>query len=668
MRAAICMRWLVCFPGTSAQAILARKVTEPPRSVRTVRSTVPEGVEQVVQRALATTAADRYATVEEFVEALMRGVTAPPRTTVSQRVLLGATVLAVLVGALVLGQRLRPAGVGATHPRTAIAVLPCENRTAEASQAYFASGLHDELLTQLAKVAALRVISRTSVLGYAQTAKPLDTIAAELGVGAVVECGVQVEGERLRASMRLIDVETEELLWAESYDRTLDDAFAIQSAVAQQIVGAVGAVLTPGEASVIETAPTDNPEAYRFYLQGEEYRRRSNALRQNLEIAQQLYEQALALDPDFALARARLSLVHGLMYQIRFDASAERFQRQREEAEAALRLNPDLPEAHMAMGRVHYVVREWRRALAEYTVALQGQPNDAEAWWQICSVHRRLGNWDEAVPACEQAAQLNPRDANLLEDGLGYTNWIIDRYAEAARAFDQALALTPDLHLAALTKGWVYLTWRGELDTLRAVLDRLPPDAKFERNPGSPAVWRAELFLWERQADSLLGLLATSRMHVVDAYHKFQPAALYAAWAHQLRGDPAAARAAFDAALMVADSALAAAPADDWRLHAARGLALAGLGRREEALREARRLEQDPVYREDAVFGPMVAEQRAQVLAQAGDARAALEEIERLLAGPSFWVSVPTLRLDPRWDLIRDHPRFQALLVEYAGR
>jgi serine/threonine-protein kinase len=639
------------FPGSSAQAILARKVTEPPRSVRTVRSTVPEGVEQVVQRALAT-----------------RGVTAPPRTTVPQHVLLGATVLAVLVGALVLGQRLRPAGVGAPHPRTAIAVLPCENRTTEDSQAYVASGLHDELLTQLAKVAALKVISRTSVLGYAQTAKPLDTIAAELGVGTVVECGVQVEGERLRASMRLIDVATDELLWAERYDRTLDDVFAIQSTVAQQIVGAVGAVLTPGEAQAIAAEPTDNREAYRLYLQGEEYRRRTIGLRQNLEIAQRLYEQALVLDPDFALARARLSQVHGFMYQLRFDASAARFQQQREEAEAALQLNPDLPEARIAMGHVHYVVGEWQQTLAEYTIALEGLPNDAEAWWRICSVHRRLGNWDEAVTACERAAQLNPRDAFIFDDGLGYTNWMLDRYAEAARAFDQALTLAPDLHTAALTKGWVYVTWRGELDTLRAVLDRLPPDATFERNAGSPPVWRAELFLWERQADSLLGLLATSRMHVVDLYILFRPAALYAAWAHQLRGDPAAARAAFDAALVVVDSALAAAPADDWRLHAARGLALAGLGRREEALREARRLEQDPVYREDAVMGPMVAEPRAQVLAQAGEARAALEEIERLLAGPSYFVSVHTLRLDPRWDPIRDHPRFQALLVEYAGR
>ncbi|MHC4769656.1 MAG: protein kinase domain-containing protein, partial [Planctomycetota bacterium] len=656
------------FTGPTTPAVIARQLVDPPPSIRTVRPTVPVEVEQSVLKALAKVPVDRYETAGGFVEALTRGETAPPRTTVPQRLLLGATVLALLVGALVLGQRLRPGGVGATHPRTAIAVLPFENRTADESQAYFASGLHDEVLTQLFKVEALTVTGRTSVMSYVGTTKSLSTIAAELGVGTIGEGSVQVEGERLRVNVRLIDAATGENLWAERYERTLDDAFAIQSTVAQQIVGAVGAALTPGEASAMETAPTDNPEAYRFYLQGEEYRRRSTALRQNLEIAQQLYEQALALDPDFALARAGLSGVHGGMYWFQYDPSTARVEWQRAEAEAALRLNPDLPEAHFAMGHVHYVAREWQRALAEYTIALEGLPNDAEAWWWICSVHRRLGNWDEGVPACEQAAQLNPRDAKYWEDGLGYTYWILGRYAEAARAFDQALALAPDLHLAALTKGWVYLTWRGELDTLRAVLDRLPPDAKFERNPGSPAVWRAELFLWERQADSLLGLLATSRMHVVDAYHKFQPAALYAAWAHQLRGDRAAARAAFDTALVVADSALAAAPADDWRLHAARGLALAGLGRREEALREARRLEQDAVYREDAVFGLMVAEQRAQVLAQAAEAQAALEEIERLLAGPSFWVSVPLLRLDPRWDPIRDHPGFQALLVEYAGR
>jgi serine/threonine-protein kinase len=659
------------FPGTSAQAILARKVTEPPRAVRTVRRTVPEGVEQVLQRGLATAPADRYATPQEFVEALQQGVAAPPTgaTTVAQRVLLGLTLVVVLAGALVLGQWLRPGGTGSSHPRTAIAVLPFENRTADASRAYFASGLHDELLTQLAKVAALKVISRTSVMSYVGTTKPLSVIADELRVGSIVEASVQVEGERLRVNVRLIDVASDESLWAEGYERTLDDAFAIQSAMAQQIVGAVGAALTEDEASAIGAAPTDDPEAYRLYLQGEEYRRRPGFRREELEIARQLYERALTLDPAFALARARLSEVHGEMYQFGYDPSAERVERQRAEAEAALRLAPDLPQARVAMGYVHYVSRDYRRALEEYAIALEGLPNDAEAWAWAGFTHRRLGNWDEVLAAFERAAQLDPRDANLFQNLGGVTYRVTHRYADAVRAFDRALTLDPGFHMAAVDKGWIYIEWRGELDTMRVVLDRLGQEEDIGLHLGSATLQRATLLLWGRQADSLLGLLATAQPGVMGPYVEFSPPSLYAGWAHQLRGHRAAAREAFDSARVFLDSVLQHSPQglpNEWAVHAARGLALAGLGWRDEALREAGWLEESAVYREDAFFGPIVAVNRAWILAQAGAADAALEEIERLLTAPSVFATAPALRLDPRWDPIRDHPRFQALLVEYA--
>ncbi len=644
------------FPGTSAQAILARKVTEPPRSVRTVRRTVPEGVEQVLQRGLATSAADRYVTAQEFVQALERGVTAPTRTTVTQRVLLGGTLV---------GQWLRPGGAGSNHPRTAIAVLPFEDRTADESQAYFASGLHDELITQLAKVAALTVIGRTSVLSYVGTTKPLDTIAEELGVGAIVEGSVQVEEERLRVNVRLIDAATGENLWAERYNRTVNDLFATQSEIAAQVVTTVGAALTEDEASAIAAVPTDNDEAYRLYLQGEVYRRRPGLRQEDLEIAQKLYEQALRLDPEFALARAALSQVHGSMYWFRYDPSAARSERQVEEAEAALRLAPDLPQAHFAMGAVHYVTRDFPRALEEFAIALEGVPNDVETWFWIGTAHRRLGNWEEVFAAFERAAELEPRDAEVLQDLGGVTFRVTHRYADAVRAIDRVLTLVPDFHMAAMDKGWVYIEWRGELDTLRAALDRLPQEEELGMYLGSATLQRAMLLLWGRQADSLLGLLAAARPSVMGPYIEFSPPSLYAAWAHQLRGDRVAARASFDSARTFLDSVMQDLP-DEWTVHAARGLALAGLGRREEALREARWLEQSAVYREDAFFGPIVAVNRAWILAQAGAADTALEEIEPLLTGPSVFVTGPTLRLDPRWDPIRDHPRFQALLEQYA--
>ncbi len=238
------------------------------------------------------------------------------------------------------------------------------------------------------------------------------------------------------------------------------------------------------------------------------------------------------------------------------------------------------------------------------------------------------------------------------------------RYADAIAAYNRSLTLAPDFHGAAVFKGLVYLNWKGELDTLRAVLDQLPRGA-LGGDFGMAGAQRARLLLWERNPDSLLALLGGAPDAVFEGQGFFLPTSLYAAWAHELRGDDVAAQAAFDAARVLLDSVLAVLP-DDWRVHAARGLALAGLGWRQEALREARWLQQSVVYREDAYDGRFVAEERARILAQAGELNTALDEIEELLGGPGY-LSVHRLRLDPRWDPIREHPRFQALLAKYEN-
>jgi TolB-like protein/DNA-binding SARP family transcriptional activator len=229
--------------------------------------------------AVSRSAADRHQTAERLADALTaeqvtatdQTVTARPKRPARLIAAVGglAVVIAIVVGVLVLKPSSAP-----THERTAIAVLPFQDLTADESRAYFASGLHDELLTQLFKLPALKVIGRSSVLGYVGTTKPLTEIADELGVGSIVEASVQVEGNRLRVNVQLIDAATNEQLWADRYDRTLDDAFATQSEIAEQIVTAVGATLTDAEASAIAAAPTDNAEAYRLYLQGEQYRLR----------------------------------------------------------------------------------------------------------------------------------------------------------------------------------------------------------------------------------------------------------------------------------------------------------------------------------------------------------------------------------------------------------
>jgi serine/threonine-protein kinase len=627
---------------------------------------------------LAKTPADRFNPVALFAEALgpraSAAVSPAPAAPVPgprrwERIaLMGIMAVVVIAGAVALGRRIRP-GTSERPPasapeRTAIAVLPFQNLSAGDANAYFAGGLHDELLTQLAKVAALSVRGRTSVMGYAGTTKPIKEIAAELAVGTLVEGSVQVVGERLRVNVQLIDAATDEHLWAERYDRTLDDAFAIQSDVAQRIVAAVGATLGGTERTAIAAAPTADPEAYRLYLQGLEYYRRPGSLRRNWEIAQDFYERALALDSTFALAYAALSEVHGRMSWWRYDPSAERLVRQRAEAEAALRLAPNLPQAHRAMGSVHYYGRrDWQAALKEYRIALEGLPNDAELWVRIGAAHRRLGHWEEALAAFDKLVALDPRNTNALSDLGANTLRFLRRYREAVDWYSRSLALAPDVAVADVDRGWTSVVWLGRLDLLRVAVDRHPQETELGYL-GSASAQRALMLFWERKPDSLLVLLRRIPQPVFEAQVFYLPTALYAAWAHQLRGDGVAARAAFDSARALLDSMVAVLP-DDWRVHAARGLALAGLGRREEAWGEARWLQRSKIYREDALDGVLPAEDRARILAAIGDVDAALAEIERLLAGPS-WLSVQVLRLDPRWDPIRSDPRFEALLVKYA--
>ncbi|HLB36219.1 MAG TPA: hypothetical protein VJL31_06595, partial [Gemmatimonadales bacterium] len=338
---------------------------------------------------------------------------------------------------------------------------------------------------------------------------------------------------------------------------------------------------------------------------------------------------------------------------------ATRAARQREAAEAALRLAPGLPQAHHAMGHWHYFARrDYAAALAEYEIGLRGLPNDWQLWGAIGAVSRRLGNWEAVYRAFRRVAELDPRNVVQLNDLGAFTYRFTRRYEDAIRMDNRALELAPDFHLAAVHKAWTYVGWQGQLDTLRATLQLVPADADLVWL-GSAAGQRAALFLWEREPDSLIGWLRGAHANVFPGLPSV-PASLYAGWAHQLRGDTAAARLAFDSTLGLLDS-VSRGPEAEWEVHAARGLALAGLGRHEEAVREAQWIEQTVLYRKDVILRAYMDEERARILGQVGEADAALDVIERLLTGPSQ-LTVHSLRLDPRWDPLRSDPRFQGLL------
>ncbi len=573
-----------------------------------------------------------------------------------------AGVAALVVGGVFAETRLPDTRAEAAGARAAIAVLPFRNLSDDTSHAYVARGLHDELLTQLAKVRSLRVIGRASVLGYEQTSKPLRQIGEELGVGSLVEAGVQVDGNRLRVTVQLLDPATEAHLWAERYDRTMDDAFAVQSDIAQQIVAAVGARLTSAEGGAIAAPPTRIAEAYEFYLQGLAYQRRPGFLRENYLTAQQLYERALALDSNFALAHAALASIHVSMHKLRYDRDPGRLELAQREADLALKLVPGLPQAHQAAGGVLYHRGRYRESLDQLNLALRGAPSDPEMWGWKGVAQLSLGSWDSAVAALQHARGLDPRDANLSQL-IGDTYHFVRRYPEAIEAYRIASAFAPDLVQPRLSLGWSYFLWQGELDTLRAILREQPLEVDPGWGGGSLTHQRLILLLWERRADSVLSLLRAMPPAPDSNVEAVVTRALVAAEARRLRGETAAARAGFDSvATLIAEDRT---HPDDVVAHVGRGIALASLGRRAGALREVRWLERFEAERQDRHdSGPLY--WQARILARLGEADAAFLVIERLLAGPSLF-SVHELRLNPDFDPIRSDSRYQALVGKYAA-
>jgi TolB-like protein/Flp pilus assembly protein TadD len=586
-------------------------------------------------------------------------------------VLIIATVLVVAGGALTLipaGDQVSTEGseepgppTPVTDPRPSVAALPWVNRSGKEEDAYFTDGIHDEIVTQLTKISGLRVISRQSVVQFRDSPMTTAEIAADLGVTYILQGGLLRGEDSVRLNVQLIDARTDENAWATSYRRPLSLAnlLSIQAEIAQAIADTLRATVTPREQEELERVGTDNLEAYDFFLRGRSYHTRPGYREADLRAAEGLYERAIFLDPAFALAYASLSRVHGSMFWERFDQSQERWEAQREAAEEAIRLQPDLPQAHSAIAWMHYVRGDFQRALEEYEAAKGGLPNDAEIIARIGYTHRRLGNWTQVYSAFEEATQLSPRNPTLFYDLGGHSFAFTRRYADAVHAYDRASALAPDLYDAAIKKGEIYVHWRGQLDTLRAVVTGLPKELHLPEID----LARVSLALWDRDADGLLEILEETPALVFETQVAYLPKSIYAGWAHQLRGDDSAALAAFDSARALLEPLVDERPNDE-RILLSLGFAYAGLGRQADAETSATsavRLRQEAG---DALSRARTIGNASRVLAQARLTDGALDYLVNVLANPSS-MSVHTLRLDPLFDPIRSHPGFRALIEEY---
>src|SRR6266508_1383712 len=324
-----------------------------------------------------------------------------------------------------------------------IAVLPFQNLSDEKENAYFADGIQDDILTNLSKVGDLKVISRMSVMSYrGEGVRNAREIGKTLGVATLLEGSVRRSGNRVRVSVQLINAGTDEHIWAEDYDRDLTDVFAIQTDLAQKIGAALQAKLSPTEKARLDNRPTQNPDAYLLFVQAHDYASQKDMLRDTFLKAEPLFEQAIKLDPKFAAAFAGLSMVESWIYHS-FDPTPGRREKARLNADESLRLQPNLPEGHLALGfSYYYGDRDYERALAEFEIAKRDLPNEAQAYMAIGAIQRRQGKWAESTANLEKAAALDPKNSSVLFNLA--LNYMAQRDFETAdKIFDRAIVADP---------------------------------------------------------------------------------------------------------------------------------------------------------------------------------------------------------------------------------
>jgi TolB-like protein/Tfp pilus assembly protein PilF len=554
-------------------------------------------------------------------------------------------------------------------PEKSIAVLPFSNLSALEENVFFTDGIQDEILANLAKVADLKVISRSSVMVY-KSGRPrnMREIGRQLGVAHLLEGSVQRTANRVKVLAQLIDARTDAHLWAEQYDRKLADAFAIQSEIAQAIAGQLQAKLSPTEKSAIQQSTRD-VEAFDLYLRAKELLNTFHDTpnwKETVLRAVRLLDEAISRDPDFALAYCWITTAHDNLYWFGLDRTPARLAQAQATAQKALALAPDLGEAHLAQALVYYHgSRDYARALEELAMARRTLPNSAEVYSLGGWIAQRQGRWEDAVKNLEKAAELDPRNPKIL-NGLSVLYDLLRRYDDEVATFDRAVAANPSTRVYfEMQRAQVELE-KGETKAARSLLSSLPADYTYD--PDGAATWtRINLALYENDPDSAAKILAGSRKEeLVCGTGSIVPASFFEALIARARGDAAKASEAFAVARAKVEAQLGD-QRDDALLLATLGLIDAGLSRKDDALREGRRAVELRPIEDDAVDGATVISSLAMIYAWVGEVDSAIERLAFLAktpGGPHYG----QLKYDPAWDDLRGDPRFAEIVNQLQPR
>ena len=578
-------------------------------------------------------------------------------------------VLAAIVGGTFFFSH-RPTTSAVRALDKSIAVLPFKNLSRDPDNAFFTDGVQDEILTDLAKIADLKVISRTSVMQYKSgVARNLRKIGEELGVAHLLEGSVQRAGNRVRVSAQLLDARNDAHLWAEHYDRPLDDVFAIQSEIAKAIADQLRAKLSHSEKAEIERSPTADLAAFDLYARAKtltlQLSYRGLQAKESFLQAVELLNQAVARDPNFLLAYCQLAYAHDILYLANMDHTPARLALADRAVQTALRLQPDSGEAHLALAQHLYSgYLDYDRARQELAIAQPMLPNSSQVFQLIGFIDRRQDRGDEAARNMEKALEFDPRNLFIFHQ-ISQTYWIMHRYEQMAAVLDRALAAAPKDVPTRTARARIDLEWRADTKPLHSVIESILAE--------DPAAAPTLANAWVHLALCEHDLAAADRALVALSGNSYTPStpvffspAFVEALIARIRGDTAAAHTAFTKARAQQEQIVRSDP-DYAPALCVLGLIDAGLGRKEDALREGRRAtELLPVAR-DTLYGPEMIRYFAVICAWTGEKELALEQLTAVTQIPSF-VTYGQLRLYPLWDPLRGDPRFEKIVASLAPK
>jgi serine/threonine protein kinase/tetratricopeptide (TPR) repeat protein len=672
----------VPFEGDTALSIALKHKTEVPEDPAKINPQIPRDLRFLVLRCLEKSKERRYQNAEEVLAEFLKieqgiptaekvlpkrkAITSKEITqTIKNKWRLAAAIAAVAILAVFAVLYLIKEKPVPSSGKKKLAVLPFEN-IGPPEDEYFADGITDEIIARLANVTDLSIISRNSSIQYKKTIKSIQQIGEELGVDFVLSGTIRwqkpLEGVgRVRVTPTLIKVSDSTHIWANVYDESISEIFQVQSDISRKVVEALGIALLEPERGALEARPTQNMEAYEYYLRGNDYWRRGREDEREFRLGIEMYERAVSLDQNFYQAYAYLARAQASYYWFYFDHSSERVAKAKEAVDKASQINPEAPEVHVAQGYYYYHCKlDYEQALNHFAKALEKQPKNTAILEGLAYVERRQGRMDEAVAHLTLASEIDPRSSSITFN-LSETHALLRNYQEAEKWYDRALFLQPKYERAFSWKTRLFIN-QGDIRKARQVLEEASQTLGLVEANFLYYHWVLVDIVEEKYEEAIKRLASVSLDAFSDQFYFVPKASLYAQ-IYGLMNNLQLEKSHYESAVKFLEGKIKEDPQDS-RYWSSLGIAYAGLGRKNDAIRAAEKATEILPISKEAYRGTFRAADLAQVFTMVGEYDKAFELIEYLLSIPGE-MSIPLLKIDPVWAPLRFLPRFQKLVDKF---